>query len=337
MTDKLHKPAATRRTVLGGAAAAGAAMAMAPTVLGGNSAGADSHMPKRGGTLRMGLGHGSTTDTLDPATYENGFVIPMGMGGLFNYLTAVNEKNQLAPELAEEWEATPDAMTWTFKIRKGVQFHNGKTMTPADVVASLNYHRGEDSISAVSSLFEQVKDIRAEGDKVVVELNAGNADYPYIVSDYHLGIQPSDSEGNIVDPKSGIGAGSYMVVEYEPGVSSTLERNPNYWKADAAWFDAVQMTTIADSGARQNALMSGQVDVIDRVDLKTADLLERHPEIVLVQATGTLHYTLPMRTDMAPFDDNNVRMALKHAMNRDEVVEKILRGYGVPGQDTPRP
>lgn len=335
VTDKLHKLNATRRTVLGGAAAAGAAAAMGPAVLGGNAAGADSHMPKRGGTLRIGMGHGSTTDTLDPATFENAFASSMGMGGLFNYLTAVDEKNQLAPELAEEWEATPDAMTWTFKIRKGVVFHNGKTMTPDDVVASLNYHRGEDSISAVSSLFEQVVDIRAEGDKVVVELNAGNGDYPYIVSDYHLGIQPSDGEGNIADPKSGIGAGSYMVVEYEPGVAATLERNPNYWKTNAAWFDAVQMTTIADSGARQNAIMSGQVDVIDRVDLKTADLLERHPDVDLVEATGTLHYTLPMRTDMAPFDDNNVRMALKYAMNREEVVDKILRGHGVPGQDTP--
>ena len=193
MTDDIRKLDATRRTVLGGAAAAGAAAAMGPTILGGGKAQASE--PQRGGTLRMGLGHGSTTDSLDPATYENGFSSGMGMGGLFNYITAVDETNQLEPELAEDWSASADAATWTFKIRKGVTFHNGKDVTPDDILASLNYHRGEDSISAVSSLFEQVDDIRVDGDSIVISLNAGNADYPYIMSDYHLGIQPSDGEG----------------------------------------------------------------------------------------------------------------------------------------------
>jgi peptide/nickel transport system substrate-binding protein len=329
MKDEEHYLQTSRRTVLGGAAAA----AIGPSILGTTSARASE--PQRGGTLRMGLGHGSTTDSVDPATYENGFSTGMGMGGLFNYLTAVDEENQLAAELAEEWDATPDARTWTFKLRQGVEFHNGKTMTPEDVVASLNYHRGPDSISAVSSLFEQVEDIRIDGDNIVIQLVDGNADYPFIMSDYHLGIQPSDDGGNIADPGSGIGAGSYTLVNYEPGIGATLERNPNYWKDGYAWFDSVEMTTIADPAARQNALMSGQVDVIDRVDLKTAHLLEQHPSVTLVEATGTLHYTLPMRTDMAPFDDNNVRMALKHAMDREDIVDKILRGHGVPGQDTP--
>ena len=306
---------------------------MAPTAFGVARARADE--PKRGGTLRLGVGHGSTTDSLDPATFENGFSSGMGMGGLFNFLTEVDEQNQLAPELAEEWSASPDAMTWTFRIRKGVEFHNGKTLTPDDVVASLNYHRGADSISAVSSLFEPVEDIRADGDTVVISLNAGNADYPFIMSDYHLGIQPSDGEGNIADPASGVGAGSYMLESYEPGVRVELRRHPNYWKADRGWFDAVEMTTIVDPAARQNAIMSGQVDAIDRVDTKTAHLLDGHPNVNLLAVASTLHYTAPMRTDMAPFDDNNVRMALKHAVNRDDIVDKILRGYGVVGQDTP--
>jgi peptide/nickel transport system substrate-binding protein len=332
MTDKDFKLDASRRTVLGGAAAAGAAAAMGPTILGGTEAKASD--PQAGGTLRVGLGHGSTTDSLDPATYENGFSSFMGIGGLFNYITAVDETNQLAPELAEEWEATPNAMTWTFKIREGVEFHNGKTMTPDDIVGSLNYHRGPDSVSAISSLFEQVTDIQAKDNTVVISLNAGNADFPYIMSDYHLGIQPTE-EGAIVDPHSGIGAGSYMLVEYEPGVAARLERNPNYWKSNAAWFDDVELTTIADPAARQNAILSGQVDVIDRVDTKTAHLLELNPNVDLVEATGTLHYTMPFRSDSMPYDDNNVRMAMKHAIDRDDLVDKILRGHGVAGQDTP--
>ncbi len=333
MEKTMHKKGASRRTVLGGAVGAGAAAFAGPSLLGAGAAKASE--PQRGGTLKIGLGHGSTTDSLDPATFENGFVSNMGMGGLFNYLTAVDETNQLAPELAAEWDATPDAKTWTFRIRQGVEFHNGKTVTPDDIVASLNYHRGEDSVSAVSSLFEQVADMRVDGDTVVIELTEGNADYPYIMSDYHLGIQPSDGEGNIADPLSGTGCGSYRIVEFEPGVRASLERHPNYWKTGYGWFDAVEMTTIADPASRQNAIMSGQVDVIDRVDTKTAHLLAQHPAVDLVEATGTLHYTLPMRTDMAPFDDNNVRLALKHAMDRQDIVDKVLRGYGLVGQDSP--
>ena len=295
----------SRRDLLAGSAALGVAAGMGPAVIGNQAKAAE---PKRGGTLRMGMGHGSSTDSLDPGSFENGFSSGMGMGGLFNYLTEVNEFNELQPELAEEWEASPDATVWTFKVRQGVEFHNGKTMTPDDVVASLNHHRGADSTSAVSSLFEQVVDMRAEDNTVVIELTAGNADYPFIMSDYHLAIMPSDGEGNI-DATSGIGAGSYKLVSYEPGTEAILERHPNYWKSDRGWFDGVEMLTIADVTARQNALMTGQVDVIDRADLKTADLMAQSPDIELVEATGTLHYTMPMNTTVAPFDDNNVRMA----------------------------
>jgi len=322
---------ASRRDVLAGSAALGVAAGMGPAILGNRARAAD---PQRGGTLRMGLGHGSSTDSLDPGSYENGFTSSMGMGGLFNYLTAVNEFNQLAPELASEWDASPDAKVWTFKIRDGVEFHNGKTMTADDVVASLNHHRGPDSTSAVSSLFEQVVDMRADGNTVVIELTAGNADYPFIVSDYHLAIMPSDGEGNI-DATSGIGAGSYMLVSYEPGTEAIMARFPNYWKSDRGWFDGVEMLTIADPTARQNALVTGQVHVIDRVDLKTADLMAQDPNVELVEATGTLHYTMPMNTTVAPFDDNNVRMALKYAIDREDLVDKILRGHGVAGNDHP--
>jgi peptide/nickel transport system substrate-binding protein len=101
---------ASRRDVLAGSAALGVPAGMGPAILGNRARAAD---PQRGGTLRMGLGHGSSTDSLDPGSYENGFTSSMGMGGLFNYLTAVNEFNELAPELASEWEASPDAKVWT--------------------------------------------------------------------------------------------------------------------------------------------------------------------------------------------------------------------------------
>ena len=95
------------------------------------------------------------------------------------------------------------------------------------------------------------------------------------------------------------------------------------------------MITIVDPAARTNAVITGEVDAIDRVDLKTVHLLKRRKGLTVHSIAGTQHYTFPMRTNVAPFDDNNVRLAIKHAINREEMVEKILQGFGVIGNDHP--
>ena len=95
------------------------------------------------------------------------------------------------------------------------------------------------------------------------------------------------------------------------------------------------MLAIVDPVARQNAIMTGAVDAIDRVDVKTVSLLERNPNLVIESVAGTQHYTFPMRVNAAPFDNKDVRLALKYAVKRDEMLEKVLNGYGVVGNDIP--
>ncbi|MCH7554947.1 MAG: ABC transporter substrate-binding protein, partial [Proteobacteria bacterium] len=175
---------------------------------------------------------------------------------------------------------------------------------------------------------------KADGkDTVVVTLSGGNADLPFLMSDYHLVIMPA-KEGK-VDWQSGIGTGGYSLTSFEPGVSATAKRNPNYWKAGRANFDAIEIIGIQDVVARTNALMTGQIDVMSTVDLKTVDRLKRKAGIRVEQSTGTSHKTFAMFTDVAPFDDNNVRMALKLSIDREELVQKIWRGYAVLGNDHP--
>lgn len=288
--------------------------------------------PKRGGDLKIGIGHGSTTDSLDPATYENSFSTNFGyMWG--NSLVSVAADGSLVGDLVTGWEATPDAKIWRMPLREGVTFHNGKSLTPDDVIASLNYHRGEDSKSAAKGLFSGVEDISADGNTIVFTLAAGNADFPFLMSDYHLLIMPS-ADGE-VDPLAGIGTGPYAVESYEPGVRASGRRNENYHHEDAAYFDSVEMLSIIDATARQNALMNGTVHVIDRVDPKTASLLGRAPNIEILEKTGYLHYTFPMRVTSEPFDNYDLRMALKYSIKRQELVDKILLGHGVVGNDHP--
>ena len=187
--------------------------------------------PKRGGHLRVGKGHGNTTDTWDPATWDNGFMLAM-VHAVHGHLTEVRPDGSVGGLVAESWEASADAATWRFKVRKGVTFHSGKEVTPEDIQASMNYHRGPDSTSAAGPLVEPIKDITIDGDTVVFTLNGGNADFPFILSDLHLSIHPSD-DGEI-DWRSGDGCGSYVPKDVNFGISMAMERNPNHWRDDVA-------------------------------------------------------------------------------------------------------
>jgi len=294
---------------------------------------AEAATPNQGGRLRLGIGHGSTSDSLDPGTHENGYSQNMART-YANTLTEVSNTGELIPELAESWEASDDAKDWVFKLKQDVEFHNGKTMTADDVIASINHHRGETK-SAAAPLFAPVQDIVKDDDHTVVfRLESGNADFPFLVTDYHTLIMPANEDGTI-DWRSGFGTGPYVIDNYEPGVRGLYKKNPNYFKSDRAHFDEVEALSIIDANARQNALTTGEVDVIDKVDTKTVRLLARQSGVNILETTGTLHYSFPMHTDKAPFDNNDVRMALKLAVDREQLVEKILHGHGALGNDHP--
>lgn len=288
--------------------------------------------PTRGGTFRCAKGHGSTADTLDPATTENGYMIAVAYG-LNGFLTGIGTDGAIEPEVAESWEVSEDAAQWRFTLRRGVTFHDGRAVTPEDVVASIEYHRGDDSASAAKPLLSEITDISLDGEVVVFTLSAGNADFPSTFADYHLAILPS-SEGS-VDWRSGIGCGPYRLTEFEPGVRARFERFAEDWNQDRGWFDEVELLSIIDANARTSALVSGDVHAIDRLDLKTVGLMGRNPNVAIHQVDGNQHFTFAMSTNQDPYTDNNVRLALKHAINREELVEKILFGYGSIGNDHP--
>ncbi|HIF78463.1 MAG TPA: twin-arginine translocation signal domain-containing protein, partial [Sulfitobacter sp.] len=173
----------SRRSFLAGSAAAVGAGLILP-----QGARAQAQ-PKKGGTLRVGFTQGSTSDSLDPATFNNDFMFASGYA-VFNTLTEIAPDGTAQPDLAESFEASSDAATWTFRLRDNAQFSDGKTATANDVIASIRHHMGPESKSGIKPLLEQITDIRADGDKVVIfELAAGNADFPFIFNDYHLGIR----------------------------------------------------------------------------------------------------------------------------------------------------
>ncbi|MGD1925272.1 MAG: ABC transporter substrate-binding protein [Paracoccaceae bacterium] len=324
MSDLMNN-GVTRRGLMQGAAAGA-------LVLGAGLGPAKAAEPKRGGKMSFGKAHGQTSDSHDPGSWENGFTTTLGFA-LYNRLTEVDTDGSLIPELAESWEASPDASEWTFKVRNA-EFHDGSKVTAADVIASINHHRGEDSQSAAKPIVTPIKDLAAVGnDAVKFTLDGGNADFPFILSDYHLVIGKDNGSGKV--DWTGMGSGSYTLNNFEPGVRLDMSRNDNNWRSDRGWFEDIEVLAIVDPVARQNALMTGSVQGIDRVDVKTVDLLKRNPNLKIEAVSGTQHFTFPMRVNAAPFDNVDLRLAVKYSVKRQEMLDKILRGYGALGNDLP--
>ncbi|HYM98239.1 MAG TPA: ABC transporter substrate-binding protein, partial [Aestuariivirgaceae bacterium] len=288
--------------------------------------------PKKGGRFRLALGSGSTTDTLDPGNIPDTYNQVVSWGSLRSSLTDVTPDGKIVPDAAESFESSPDAKQWVFKIRKGVEFHNGKTLDADDVVASFKHHMGPDSKSAAKPLLADLAEVKADGkDTVVFTLTNGNADFPFVVYDFHIPVMPA-VDGK-VDWESGIGTGPYVKSSYEPGVRFTGKRFANYH--GQTYFDEIEVLSVVDVAARMNALISGEVDYVDRADLKTLDMMKANPDLAISEIAGFAHYTAPMHCTVAPFSDKNVRLALKYAVDRQELVDKILLGHGTPGNDNP--
>ncbi|MBI2717277.1 MAG: ABC transporter substrate-binding protein [Rhizobiales bacterium] len=289
--------------------------------------------PKKGGTLRLGLSQGATTDSLDPGLYYDQFMGTALWGTASNSLTELDPAGNAVPDLAESFEPSDGAKKWVFKLRKGSTFHNGKEVTANDVVASYLHHTVKDTKSAAKALLKAMESIKADGKyTVVITLTGGNADFSYIASDYHMPIMPANADGS-ADWSSGIRTGPYVLEKFEPGVRVTLNRNPNYYKTGKAWFDRVECLSIKDTTARTNALNSGETDYMQAADLKTLDLLKQNPNLVIFEKTGYAQDIYVMDVTAKPFDNQDVRNALKYSVNRVEILEKVFLGHGTVGND----
>ncbi len=322
--------ALNRRDFLAGAAAlagtAGLSAGLAPR--------AAHAEPKRGGHMRLGLGSGSTNDTLNPWNYPDAFTTMLGYGCLGNCLVEVDAEGNAVGDLAESFAASDDQKTWTFRLREGLSFHDGRPVRAEDVVASIRFHMTPESTSAAKSLLANITDITAtEAGEVVFVLGDGATDFPYFLATVLLVIMPS--EGGVVDWQSGIRTGPFVLEEFEPGVRAKLRRFEGYHKPGLPYADSCELLSIPDTTARTNALLSGDVHYVDRLDMRTLGLLGRKPDIRILNIPGYAHYYFSMLNDVPPFDDPNVRMALKYAIDREDILAKVLQGYGSVGNDNP--
>lgn len=320
----------SRRDFLSSGAAFGLALGAGGLILPARGRAQSGDTPIKGGKLRAGI-LGATSNTNDPALRQDEFGV-MAAYTTFNHLVELKADKTIAPELAESWEAKPGATEWVFNLRKGVEFHNGKTLDANDVIYSINRHRGEASQSGAKSLMASITDIKAlDSHQILVTLNSPNADLPFNFSGDHLAISPADFE----DWMKPVGTGGYVQTSFEPGVRATWTRNPNYWKEGRAHVDEVEFLVLNDPQARIAALQSGQIDALGLVDPAAVDMLRRTEGMQIINSAGGQFWSYSLNCRKGPFTDPNLRLAMKYGIDRQKILDLVLRGNGAIGNDQP--
>ncbi|HTT09270.1 MAG TPA: ABC transporter substrate-binding protein [Burkholderiaceae bacterium] len=320
---------ASRRDVLRMLMAGGMQAALAGGVA-TLAATAHAQTPRKGGRITVASMASGVNDTLDPARqsahidYCRGFMFYNGLTWLDGTLTP-------QPSLAEEF-TTKDASTWVFKLRKGVQFHDGKPLTPADVVFSIMRHKDAATASRAKVLADQIESVTATGpNEVTVHLNSPNADLPVILGTFHFHIV---KEGT-TDFSAGIGTGPYQVKEFKPGVRSIAVRNENYWKPNRPYLDEIELVGITDESARVNALLAGQLDLVSSVSPRSVERVMASGKHTIFETKALSYTDLIMRRDSSPGSNPDFVLAMKHLFNREQLLKSIQLGRGLVANDQP--
>ena len=254
----------------------------------------------------------------------------------------VNIDEKVSPDasrsLAHKWEVSDDGLTWTFHLRKGVQFHNGEKFTSKDVKFTFDRLRDPDVGAATVTLYAGITQITTPDDYTVVfKLKASNPDFVVILGDYH---SPVVWHGIKDHNKEQIGTGAFMVESYLPEDRMTFKRNPNYWRTDAdgnrlPYVDGIEYLFLAEPSAQVEALRGGQADFLIYLPSEYVATLTSDPNLQVYQTPSNTHYVVHMRSDKKPFNDVRVRQAFHAAIDRGEILMGAFEGLGVTGRDTP--
>lgn len=327
LAQKAAKSEHSRRDVLKLMAVTGVSIAAAQNIL--SSAGkAMAATPTKGGSIRMASNLHGPDDQLDPALFTSNIDYTRGRA---TYNSLLQHSNELVPqpELAESFEPNSTATEWTFKIRKGVEFHDGAPLTADDVVYSMSRHLGDDSKSVIKSVLASVKEWKKVGThEVKAIMNTPNADLPTLLGMFQTKIIKNGTIG------AGNGTGPFKMDAFEPGVKSVHSRNQNYWR-EGANLDAIEITAITDPVARVNALISGDIQMATAIDPKAFKQVESAKKVTLLSKPAAFQVAICCLKNTPPGESDDFVKGMQYIQDRERIVEKILKGKGSIGNDTP--
>jgi peptide/nickel transport system substrate-binding protein len=292
------------------------------------SSSGSSGKPKKGGTLTLASSGGSSADTLD----GNNCLETLDFARAPQlYDTLMEVSADFVPQLHLADEVTPnaDATEWTIRVRKGVEFHNGKPLTIDDVLFTFHRILANKYSGALGLVYMNLKHAK-KLDKYTVRIpmTAG-----YSILDWSLA---GNGEMSIVpvgyDPKHPVGTGPFKYQSFTPGTQSKFTRNPNYFVSGQPYLDEVVIIDYADETSQVNALLSGQATCADQLSIASVATVQSGGKVAKIwPGPGWVPFT--MRLDQAPFNDPNVRMAMRLVVDRPKLQQLVYGGHGFLGND----
>lgn len=284
--------------------------------------------PQQGGTLRVGFVGGGASDTVDGSIATNLGDIARAVN-MYDTLLYRDKDYVLQPMLAESMTPNDDATVWTVNLRPGVKFSDGRDVTAADVVTSIERIVDPDDPKGGAASLALFSEARAVDDVTVeIALTAPDTALDDTMGQYQQIIVPTD-----YDPENPVGTGPFMLDSFTPAQSTVLRANPHYWGDEGPYLDELVLLNFNDTDALINALLSSQVDAVAQIPSALADVIAADTRMrVLASETG-MWLPFTMRVDSPPFDDERVRQAFRLAIDREEMVEQVLSGYGTVGND----
>jgi peptide/nickel transport system substrate-binding protein len=310
--------------------AVGVALASAACGGGGNAPqSSESGSPQRGGTLvfartadNVSLDQTKVGDNESIWTNEQ----------IFDPLYMVTpDGRDLKPWLATSYDRSANNTKFTYHLRKGVKFSNGKPMTAEDVAWSIN--RARTSGTGLTYIDEPIKDVTApDASTVVVTTKRPWAPTPAIVSFFANAIIPKDFAGMSEKEffEKPIGTGPFMVKEWQHGDHLTLVRNPNYWQKGKPYLDSIRITNVSDDNQRILQLKGGQAQIIRFPPSSAMNSLASAANLDARGFPSTRVDYLLMNQKVKPYDDVHVRRAISYAIDRNALVKAALFGQGKP-------
>lgn len=241
---------------------------------------------------------------------------------IFEGLLKPNEKGELYPAVAESYEISPDGLTYTFKLRSGVKFHNGQAVTSADVKFSYERLAGIGTGKPLSTAFGSVQSIEApDPSTVVIKLKENNSSFLTALT---AAIIPNGYENSNKQP---VGTGPFKFKEYLPGQRLVVEKFADYYVKGVPSLDQVEFRIVTDPEAALLALKSGEVDIYPRIGTEKLEELD-DAAYTKLSAPQNLVQLMTFNIARKPFDDIRVRQAINYAVDKDEIIQGVALGKG---------
>lgn len=284
-----------------------------------------SHAAKTEITLGMAL----EPPHLDPTAGAAAAIDEVVYANVMEGLTRIGPDGSVRPALAKSWEISEDGLTYTFNLQEGAKYHDGTDFNADDVVFSLDRARAADSTNAQKGLFEPIESVvavDAHTVQVVLKRPTGGFTFSMGWGDAVI-VAPESAENNKANP---VGTGPFKFSRWVRGDRLELVRNPDYW-GEPVHLEKVTIKIVADPAAAFSALMAGDVDAFPIFPApENLPQFEADDRFVVVVGTTEGETILSTNNDRPALSDVRVRRAIAHAINRQEIIDGAMFGYGTP-------